>query len=1090
MKPEKLVISAFGPYGDRTEIDFTKLGGQGIYLITGDTGAGKTTIFDAITFALYGEASGQVRDSAMFRSKYAAEEIETYVEFLFSWRGKSYQVIRNPEYLARKKRGTGYTVRKSDATLVYPDERQPVTKAKEVTRAVTELLGLDYRQFTQIAMIAQGDFQKLLLAGTAQRGEIFRQLFHTELYQSLQLKLKDAVKMQWKQYDELRRSISQYLNGIRYGQEAEELTEKLEEMKKSGFDGRVVEGLELLLELTEREKEFLMQLEQKEKVLEESISESEKRLQKCMQKQELESSLRLQEEQREPLLQAAGKAEEERKKNPELQRKAEELEGEIRKIRERMERILRIETLGQKAEKLGEELEKVQKKCQEHTAQKEQLQRELDRFGALEAVREKYCGQLANLQEQADRLESAKDAYGTRMKKEAALTEKMRQLQEELDNRKKMLKKMGEEIEKSGDAGEIRLSLYQKKNNLTVQLNQAERLIEAYEGFKKDAVDHLIEAKEEQSSLQKKLEFTTGRYLKARENYLPVKEAYEREFRLFLDTQAGILAEGLKEGMACPVCGSVHHPVLAEKCSEEISKESVDQKKAAADEAEKNVRNYSAMAGSLKEQLERLKKKAEQMEKDAGYHLEDAEWVKERLQKEIRTCGEELKKAEETLVQREKLVKAEEQKKAEQLQVEQLLHEQEKKMAEAQAQKSSAREILCQILGKMEKDEKRKSDSLKDSEVQELTVSAMKRLKSCTGEISEKKSAVEQEIQRREELKKEEGRLRAIVEQEKEKTVQLQAEKKSVEERIKEEQEKNGAESEREEILKEQILQKQEEQKKLKALQQKNQQEYEQILQKKAENEATIQTIRVQLEQLEDVNEEEILKEKSRMTEEKSQMAEEKKELYVRYSGNREIYDKVNVQRDLLEEVEKKYVWMKSLADTAGGNLNGKQKVELETYIQMAYFDRILRRANLRFMTMSSGQYELKRQKAPEDKKGKSGLELNVIDHYNGSERSVKTLSGGESFQASLSLALGLSDEIQANAGGICLEAMFVDEGFGSLDEEALEQAIKALGNLTQGNRSVGIISHVAELKERIENKMIVKKERGGEKLGSRIEIV
>ena len=728
MKPEKLVISAFGPYAGRTEIDFTKLGRQGIYLITGDTGAGKTTIFDAITFALYGEASGQVRDSAMFRSKYAAEEIETYVEFLFSWRGKSYQVIRNPEYLARKKRGTGYTVRKSDATLVYPDERLPVTKAKEVTRAVTELLGLDYRQFTQIAMIAQGDFQKLLLAGTAQRGEIFRQLFHTELYQSLQLKLKDAVKMQWKQYDELRRSISQYLNGIRYGQEAEELTEKLEEMKKSGFDGRVVEGLELLLELTEREKEFLMQLEQKEKVLEESISEAEKKLQKCMQKQELEFSLRLQEEQREPLLQAAGKAEEERKKNPELQRKAEELEGEIRKIRERMERILRIETLGQKTEKLGEELEKVQKKCQEHTAQKEQLQRELDRFGALEAVREKYCGQLANLQEQADRLESAKDAYGGRIKKEAALTEKMRQLQEELDNRKEMLKKMGEEIEKSGDAGEIRLSLYQKKNNLTVQLNQADRL---------------IEAKEEQSSLQKKLEFTTGRYLKARENYLPVKEAYEREFRLFLDTQAGILAEGLKEGMACPVCGSVHHPALAEKCGEEISKESVDQKKAAADEAEKNVRNCSAMAGSLKEQLEQLKKKAEQMEKDAGYHLEDAERVKERLQKEIRNCGEELKKAEEALVQREKLVKAEEQKKAEQLQVEQLLHEQEKKMAEAQAQKSSAREILCQILGKMEKDEKRKSDSLKDSEVQELAVSAMKRLKSCTGEISEKKSAVE-----------------------------------------------------------------------------------------------------------------------------------------------------------------------------------------------------------------------------------------------------------------------------------------------------------------------------------------------------------
>ena len=830
MKPEKLVISAFGPYADRTEIDFTKLGGQGIYLITGDTGAGKTTIFDAITFALYGEASGQVRDSAMFRSKYAAEEIETYVEFLFSWRGKSYQVIRNPEYLARKKRGTGYTVRKSDATLVYPDERLPVTKAKEVTRAVTELLGLDYRQFTQIAMIAQGDFQKLLLAGTAQRGEIFRQLFHTELYQSLQLKLKDAVKMQWKQYDELRRSISQYLNGIRYGQEAEELMGKLNEMKKSGFEGRVVEGLELLLEVTEREKEVLTQLEQKEKVLEESISEAEKKLQKCMQKQELEFSLRLQEEQREPLLQAAGKAEEERKKNPELQRKTEELAGEIRKIQDRLKRILMIETLRQKAEKLGEELEKVQKKCQEHTAQKEKLQRELDRFGALEAVREKYCGQLANLQEQAERLESAKAAYGRRLEKEAALTEKMKQLQEELDKRKEMLKKMGEEIEKSGDAGENRLSLYQKKNNLTVQLNQADRL---------------IEAKEEQSSLQKKLEFTTGRYLKARENYLPVKEAYEREFRLFLDTQAGILAEGLEEGMACPVCGSVHHPALAEKCGVEISKESVDQKKAAADEAEKKVRNCSAMAGSLKEQLEQLKKKAEQMEKDAGYHLEDVERVKERLQKEIRNCREELEKAEEALVQREKLTKAEEQKKAEQLQVEQLLHEQEKKMAEVQAQKNGEKESLCQILMKLAENEKSESDSLKNKEIQELALWGMELLKSRMEETIEGKSAVEQKIQRREELKKEEGRLRVIVEQEKEKTVQLQAERKSVEERINEEQEKNGSENEREEILKEQILQQQEEQKKLKDLQQKNQQEYEQILQKKAENEASIQTIRV-----------------------------------------------------------------------------------------------------------------------------------------------------------------------------------------------------------------------------------------------------
>lgn len=191
-----------------------------------------------------------------------------------------------------------------------------------------------------------------------------------------------------------------------------------------------------------------------------------------------------------------------------------------------------------------------------------------------------------------------------------------------------------------------------------------------------------------------------------------------------------------------------------------------------------------------------------------------------------------------------------------------------------------------------------------------------------------------------------------------------------------------------------------------------------------------------------------------------------------------------------MEQTEKEYVWIHSLADTAGGTLNGKSKVELETYVQMAYFDRILRRANLRLMTMSSGQYEMKRRESADNKKDKSGLELNVIDHYNGSERSVKTLSGGETFQASLSLALGLSDEIQSMAGGIQIDAMFVDEGFGSLDEDALNQAVKALGNLAEGKKLVGIISHVSELKDRIDKKIVITKNRSGERVGSSITVV
>ena len=207
MKPKKLVISAFGPYGEKTVVDFEKLGEKGLYLITGDTGAGKTTLFDAITFALYGEASGNVRETGMFRSKYAPDDVPTYVELTFIYQGKDYKVTRNPEYLRPKGRGTGFTLQKAEAELVFPDSRQPVTKTREVTKAITELMGLDYRQFTQIAMIAQGDFQKLLLAGTAERGEIFRQIFHTGIYQDIENRLREAVKGKWKEYDEMRLSL-------------------------------------------------------------------------------------------------------------------------------------------------------------------------------------------------------------------------------------------------------------------------------------------------------------------------------------------------------------------------------------------------------------------------------------------------------------------------------------------------------------------------------------------------------------------------------------------------------------------------------------------------------------------------------------------------------------------------------------------------------------------------------------------------------------------------------------------------------------------------------------------------------------------
>ena len=246
--------------------------------------------------------------------------------------------------------------------------------------------------------------------------------------------------------------------------------------------------------------------------------------------------------------------------------------------------------------------------------------------------------------------------------------------------------------------------------------------------------------------------------------------------------------------------------------------------------------------------------------------------------------------------------------------------------------------------------------------------------------------------------------------------------------------------------------------------------------------------MREHLKQYENLPEKDLLlAEQADLETEKKAMEEERQNGRTRLDTNGGILYHMMQEAENLEELEKKYSWMKALSDTANGNVSGKERIMLETYVQTTYFDRIINRANTRLVVMTGGQYDLKRRATADSLRSQSGLELSVIDHYNGTERSVKTLSGGESFKASLSLALGLSDEIQSSAGGIRLDTMFVDEGFGSLDEESLEQAMKALTGLTESNRLVGIISHVAELKERIDRQIVVTKDRSG---GSRTKIV
>ena len=938
MRPLQLTMSGFGPYAKVTEIDFERIGKQGLFLITGDTGAGKTTIFDGITFALYGEASGEVRDSAMFRSKYAKDDVPTFVKLTFLYKGKKYTVKRNPEYLRKKERGDGYTSQKAEAELIYPDDRPPVTKTKEVTKAVTELLGLDYSQFTQIAMIAQGDFQKLLLAGTAQRSEIFRKIFRTGIYRDLQVKLREAERSAWKEYDRIKSSIVQYLDSVMFLPAFEE-TEEYDQLKAGKYQGQTERALAILA----------LAIESTEKELEQFSLEAEKI------RSQIEGEIKL-----------LSKAEQEAA-----------LQANLEKSRKQLAQVMEYETV------IREEAENSEAWKKELTELERQIQREEEQLQVLDhylKVR-KQC-------------EAEKTGFGL-------LKTRQDKWEEEL-----LSKTAGQERLKEvpvlllNSQAELNM-LEQERNQLNKFALQLKRLKQMGE-----------ETKE------------------ARQRYLSVvkvrdekRQEYQQMEQLFFDAQAGVLAQRLEEGMPCPVCGSLEHPKPAAS-----SAHIPDEKR-------------------LKEEKEKLTR----LEGEVGRASSDAKNKGEQLQETASLLEEELT----SFFEQEKEKGQEEKGSITSFK------NPDAQMAVADKWRMLLGERWDGIKG-LREELIRKIDTLKKEEQRLEALS--KEIPKLTKQLEE----IRMECQKKEkEISLLEGTLTAITQ--------------NMDETLKEEGDGRFRKQMADHVRRKKELERN--------IQTAFERQQKWVKQKEALS-ATVLTLEEQLTNQSGLVPEEIRERKTFLEKKEQEITLEIKQFYAIQKNNRTIYDNVKKRQKEVEEAEHRYVLMKNLADTAGGTLTGKQKVELETYIQMAFLDRILRRANVRLLTMSGGQYELKRQEEGGNKKEKAGLELDVIDHYNGTLRSVKTLSGGESFKASLSLALGLSDEIQARAGGIQLDAMFIDEGFGSLDDESLSQAMKALTSLADGNRMVGIISHVAELKEKIENKIIITKSRNVEEIGSKVSLI
>ena len=1114
MKPLKLTLSAFGPYAGETVIDFTQLGGQGLFLVTGDTGAGKTTIFDGITFALYGETSGGVREASMLRSKYAEPETPTYAEYIFEYKGAVYTVKRSPDYERPKTRGKGMTMQKGEALLTFSDGRAPVTKLKEVNQAVTDLIGLDMKQFTQIAMIAQGDFRKLLLADTEERSNIFRKLFHTDIYKVIQEKLKFEAGGLDKAYKELLRSIRQYTEQVRYSVE-DPLGQQWALMEKNGFEGNLEEGLEVLEQFLKADKNTL-------KALNKQIKENDAKLENMNQlfgkvHKEADAKARKEKllEEREilfPQLEQAQKDAENAAKEPE---EIQQLIFSIQKEKEKLDRYTNLEKLISEIEDASVLIEKLktdstalQNRQKETKAVLEEKQKEYQATDRTEKEKaetdfqkEKIDSLYAGVYKNCGNLEFL-------LTKIMNLETQAKEMKTQSEQMKNELADLEEQIVSGGN-------LEARENSLIMRLQQIQKM------------------KDQQKRcqiLEKEAESKKKAYLIASQKRTEIKEFLNRMEQAYLDAQAGVLAAGLQEGMPCPVCGSVHHPKLTRMPEKVPTEEQLKKQKMVAETAEQAASDSSVQAGEAAGLVQRSKEELTEGIKSYVAQFLPEEKTEEILRNEITDSElrsfvkdqESHAQTELEEIQKQKKAQLDLQKKKEEFsrQLEQHAKEFQKLQISIEKRKSQQESIQEQLQNQL--DEPIFSWLREDTQQKMISDSGLQQDQNSKAvyqqgsqEVSlllqQGRTAAEWLKQQQDILDQKRKDQTALLEQRKLLETQIskvQTEITTLTDRINQNQQQTAAEKSRSEQMqkqrenmekelgertKEEILsqiQLQTRERKKLETHYKTVTEVKEALEKRmTELNSVITSLTEQLKESANISIEELNVQKENFTQQKKSLSADRDEIHARLEINGDMYEKIRRQQTELLKTETRWKWMKSLSDTANGTITGKARIMLETYIQMQYFDRILARANIRLMTMSSGQYELIRRKENKSRVGKTGLELDVVDHYNGTVRSVKTLSGGETFQASLSLALGLSDEIQSSSGGIQLDTMFVDEGFGSLDEDALDQAIRALKDLSQGSRLVGIVSHVTELKERIDKKIIVTKKRTEDGVGSTIRI-
>lgn len=1099
MKPIKLEISAFGPYAEKMPvIDFQQFEKQGLFLISGDTGAGKTTIFDAICYALYGETSGSYRDVRNLRSDYAKPDVESYVDFYFSHQEQEYHIYRQPAYERKKQRGEGTTVQ-NEKVILYCGDEVPVEGKNNVDKMVRELLHIDVKQFKQIVMIAQGEFRELLNAGTEIRTDILRTIFMTDGYRRIGDKLKDRKRTAEKGRQSAWQSIDQYFHDIEVGEDSSYAAELLE-LQKNSSESRNGWNLDDMLA-----------------ILEQIIAEEQKKTEE--KEAELETASGSLEKQKAALNLA--------ETNNRFIQRYEDLQKEQTALENRGEEIAGLDELIKRQIAATRGVKPVYDRWLEKQKEWEQAKQEM-------AVKEKeFHDTMQKHQKAADALKE-----GNKKEKEAeALQKQCEKLQGDLEKyqeRDQLLAtvRILEQEEQSLKEEELQIgdaekSLKQKIHDLTQSISvlqdkpaeleklrgEKESMTGLYETAEKICQTSILSYQKQEKELKKK-----QKVFLEKEKILDEKRRERDRGQQILDRcRAGLLAQDLQDGVKCPVCGSLHHPepaVLPEQAiTEEELKSLQDREEAARNEKEQILREIEGERAAVRAMEDTLRTEMMQV---LGSNLLSAQFSHSEIGKDVDSSGTGKQDVEACDVEKLSASGAGIQKQDEAL-----------SLSDANFREMTMEELFSQMDVACEKVEKLLQDlNKKENSVQkECMVLERDRaaLSKASGKESEaldmRKAAMQQKWQENQTaLVEQRTSLRGLADLE---YASLKEAEKELKKRQNQYQQLRGALDglrKEEETLR---LQKARQESALNTWQTTLTERQEAEGQQKTELEKVLEENGFySTEEFLDyvVSEESISQKEKKKAEYFSQVQVNKEQLArarqdardktwidVKVLGeevaqqetvvNRirqqkseaERRQKINtrIQKNMLSKKRdfEKYCQDANLVSHLHKLVTGQtsnRKITLEQYVQATGFDSIIAAANQRLLPMSDGQYELFRQESSDDRQSKTFLDLEVLDHFTGRKRPVGNLSGGESFQASLSLALGLSDTISSSLGGIQMDALFIDEGFGSLDRKSLDSALDTLIQLSGINKLVGIISHREELMENIPQQIQIEKTREG----------